>query len=61
MRDWCTWGISEMEAIGGIWEKSSAVERDALKSGDGGTNEFLSGEKDGLDASNCGEERGKVR
>ena len=50
-----------MEAIGGIWEKSSAVERDALKSRDGGTNEFLSGEKEGLDASNCGEERGKVR
>ena len=50
-----------MEAIGKTGEKSLTVEEDALKSGGGGTNEFLSGEKDGLDASNCGEERGKVR
>ena len=49
-----------MEAIGKTREKSLTVEGDALKSG-GRTNEFLSGEKDGLDASNIGEERGKVR
>ena len=57
----CTWGISEMEAIGGTWEKSSAVEGDALKSGDSGTDEFLSREKGDLGARSCGERRGKVR
>ena len=36
-----------MEAIGGTWEKSSAVEGDALKSGGGGADEFLNGEKNG--------------
>ena len=54
-------GISEMEAIGRTWEKSSAVEGDALKSGDGGTDEFLSREKGDLGARSCGERRGKVR
>ena len=39
-----------MEAIGKTWEKSLTVEEDALKSGDGGTDEFLSREKDGSDA-----------
>ena len=48
-----------MEAIGRTWEKSSAVEGDALKSGDSGTDEFLSREKGDLGARSCGERRGK--
>ena len=36
-----------MEAIGRTGEKSSAVEGDALKSGGGGADEFLNGEKNG--------------
>ena len=48
-----------MEAIGKTWEKSLTVEEDALKSGGGGTDEFLSREKNGLGARNCGEGRGK--
>ena len=38
-------GISEMEAIGKIREKSLTVEGDALKFGGGGTDEFLNREK----------------
>jgi len=60
MEDWCTWGILDMEAIGRTWEKSSAVEGDPLKSGDGRTDEFLSREKGDLGARNCGQGRGKV-
>ena len=48
-----------MEAIGKTWEKSLTAEGDALKSGGGGTDEFLSREKNGLSARNCGEGGGK--
>ena len=48
-----------MEAIGKTWEKSLAVEGDVLKSGGSGTDEFLSREKNGLSARNCGEGGGK--
>ena len=44
-----------MEAIGKTWEKSLTAEGDALKSGGGRTDEFLSREKNGLGARNCGE------
>ena len=48
-----------MEAIGKTWDKSLTVERDALKSGGGRTDGFLSREKNDLGARNCGEGRGK--
>ena len=49
-----------MEAIGKTWEKSLIVEEDALKSGGGGTDEFLSRKKNGLGARNYGEGGGQV-
>ena len=36
-----------MEAICRTWDKLLAVEEDALKSGGGGADEFLNGEKNG--------------
>ena len=49
----------EIEAIGNTWEKSLTDEGDAQKSGDGGTDEFLSRGENGLGARNCGEGGGK--
>ena len=50
----------EIEAIGNTWEKSLTAEGDALKSGSGGTDEFMGREKNGLGARNCGEGGGKA-
>ena len=49
-----------MEAIARTGEKSSAVEGDALKSGGGGADEFLTG-GGWPGCRSYGEERGRVR
>ena len=50
----------EIEAIGNTWEKSLTDEGDAQKSGDGGTDEFLSREEDGSDAEAVKKKGGRV-